>query len=125
MPKILDTLGENSAYAFIAVGVVWLGIAVVAGSYLILWPAVACLAGGTLLKMRPGRRLTWAWAVASAALGFLLSAYQVYSWSPYLGGAFSTLAGASLAGFAVLAVVHALLLYLGAAWPKAVRSTQS
>ena len=125
MPKALDTLGANSAYAFLAVGVVWLGLAAVAGSYLILWPAVACIASGALLKLRPGRRFTWAWAVSSAALGFLLSAYRVYAWAPFLGGAFSNLAGASLAGFAVLAVVHVFLLYAGAKWPKAVRSGQS
>ena len=113
MPDIRGVLRKYVAYAFVVVGIAWLGIAVLAGSVLILWPAVACLLSGALLKLKPGLRLTWAWAVSSAVLGLLLSAYQVYAWSPYLGGAFSVLAGGAIVGFAVLAVVHALLLYAG------------
>lgn len=118
MPTVFEQLRNNAAYAFFAVGVVWLVIAFIAGSWLILWPVVACLAGGALLRLWPGRRLTWAWAVSSAALGFLISAYQVYAWAPFFGGAFSALAGASAAGFAVLAVVHVVLLYAGASRPR-------
>ncbi len=120
MSRALGALWANSAYAFLAVGVVWAGIAVVSGSILLLWPVVACILSGIMLKVRPGRRITWAWTVSSAALGFILSAYQVLAWAPFLSGAFSTVAGASLAGFVVLAVAHLLLIYAGAR-PKAVK----
>ena len=113
MPSIVSMLRANSAYEFLAVGVVWLAVAVLAGSALILWPVVACFVSGYALKMRPGRRFTWAWAVSSAVLGFLLSAYQVYAWSPFVGGAFTTLAATSLVGFAVFAAVHLFLFYAG------------
>jgi len=113
MPSPVAMLRENSAYAFLAVGVAWIAVAVLAGSALVLWPVVACFVSGFALKTWPGRRLTWAWAVSSAVLGFLLSAYQVYAWAPFLGGAFSTLAAASLVGFAIFAVVHVFLFYAG------------
>ena len=86
-------------------------MAVLAASALIAWPVVACIAGGLMLRRWPTRRLTWAWAVATAAMGFLLSAYQVYAWLLFIGGAFSSLAAASSVGFAVLAVVHVFLFY--------------
>ncbi len=118
MPRILDALVTNAPYAFIAVGVVWVAVAVLAGSAMVLWPVVACLAAGIQLKMWPGRRLTWAWAVSTAAMGLLLSAYQVYAWLGFLGGAFSTLASASLVGFIVLAAAHVVLFYAGTAKPR-------
>ena len=63
--------------------------------------------------MWPARRLTWAWAVSTAVLGFLLAAYQVYAWVPFLGGAFSSAAAEATAAFVVLAVLHLLLFYVG------------
>lgn len=120
MSEVFGVLRANSAYAFLAVGVVWLGVAVAAGSVLMLWPVVACILSGAMLKSRPGLRFTWAWAVSSAVLGFLLAAYQVYAWAPFLSGAFSTVAGTSIAGFAVLAAVHLFLIYAGAK-PKVVK----
>ncbi|MDE1853554.1 MAG: hypothetical protein KGI38_07390 [Thaumarchaeota archaeon] len=125
MPEILGALKTNAAYFFLAVGVVWIGVAFVAGSLLILWPVAACLASGVLLKIRPGRRLTWAWVSSSATLGLLISAYQVYAWAPFLGGAFSTIAGTTLGVFAVLTVLHVLLLYAGATRPRPAKSTLS
>jgi hypothetical protein len=113
MPGILGTIRANSSYAFFVVGIAWLVVAVLAWSALVLWPVVAFLVGGFMLRMMPGRRFTWAWVVASAVLGFLLSAYQVYAWAPFIGGTFSTLAAGSLAGFALFAVVHLLLFYVG------------
>ncbi len=118
MPRILDLLIANAAYAFVAAGVIWIAVAVLTGSAFVLWPVVACFAGGALLKMRPSRRLTWAWVVATAVMGLLLSAYQVYAWLGFLGGAFSALAGAATVGFAVLAVVHVFLFYAATAKPK-------
>jgi hypothetical protein len=125
MPKVLDSFIANSAYAFLLVGLAWLGVAILSASLLLLWPVVACLLSGVLLKVRPGLRFTWAWAVSSAVLGLLLSAYQVYAWAPYLGGAFSTLAEGTLAGFAVLAAAHVMLLYAGALKPKSTKSMPS
>ncbi|HUI86006.1 MAG TPA: hypothetical protein VLY21_02480 [Nitrososphaerales archaeon] len=119
MPKILGLLVANGSYFFIAVGVIWLAIAFLAGSSLILWPVVACIAGGIMLREWPSGRFTWAWCVATAVMGLLLAAYQVYAWLSFLGGAFSTLATLSTAGFAVLAVIHVLLFYVATAKPAA------
>ncbi len=113
MPSVLGTLRANSSYAFFGVGVVWLAVAVLAGSALTLWPVVAFMVSGYTLRIMPGRRFTWAWVVSSAVLGLLLSAYQVYAWVPFLEGAFSTLAVVSLVGFTIFAVVHAVLFYVG------------
>ncbi len=117
MPKLLDPLVSRAPYFFMAVGVAWLAVALIAGSALVLWPVIACIAGGIMLRQMPTYRITWAWAASSAALGFLISAYQVYAWAGFLGGAFSSLAGVSLVAFAVLAVVHMLLFYVGTAKP--------
>ena len=117
MPRLLDVLVANAAYAFIAVGVVWLAVAVLGGSFLILWPVVACIAGGVMLREWPAGRLTWPWAVATAVLGFLLSAYEVYEWIAFLGGTFSTLAAASVIGFALFALAHVFLFYSATAKP--------
>jgi hypothetical protein len=121
MPKVLDRIRDFSAYAFIAVGLVWLAIAFFAGSVLTLWPVVACVVGGVLLRLRPGGRLTWAWAGSAAILGLILSGYQVYEWAPFIGGTYGTLAATSLGGFAVLALAHLVLLYAGATSPKAAK----
>jgi hypothetical protein len=117
MPRIADAMKSNAAYLFIAVGIAWLAVALFASSSLVLWPTIACVVGGVLLRLRPGERLTWAWTVSAAALGLVLSAYQVYAWAPFIQGAFSTVAVAAIGGFAVFAVVHLLLMYLGAAKP--------
>jgi len=122
MPRILDSIAANAAYAFVAVGVIWLVVAFLTGSALVLWPVVACVAGGAQLKLWPSRRLTWAWVVSSAVMGFLLSVYQVYAWLSFLGGAFSSLAAASSIGFALLAVAHLFLFYAGTAKPSAAES---
>jgi hypothetical protein len=111
MPKFPDTLVANAAYAFIGVGVIWLAIAVLSDSSLILWPVAACLAGGIMLREWPSGRLTWSWAVATAVMGFLLSAYQVYAWLSFLGGTFTTLAVVSVISFAIFAMVHVFLFY--------------
>ncbi len=113
MSSVLGALRAKASYAFFAVGLVWLALAVLAGSALTLWPVVAFLVGGYMLRTMPGRRLTWAWVVSSAVLGLLLSAYQVYAWAPFLEGAFSTVAIVSIVGFAIFAVVHAVLFYVG------------
>ena len=123
MPKFLDTLVVNAAYAFIAAGVIWLAIALLAGSALILWPAVACIVGGIMLREWPTTRLTWAWTVATAVMGFLLSAYQVYAWLSFLGGAFSTWAAVSVIGFAVFAVAHVFLFYAATSKPSIEKAT--
>ncbi len=118
MSAILERLRGNLAYAFIGVGVVWLAIALVIGSYLTLWPVVTCFVSGFLLRSRGGDRLTWAWVSSSAVLGLLLSSYQVYAWVPFIGGSFSTSASVVIAGFGVFAVAHLLLLYLEFSAPK-------
>lgn len=112
MPFI-DALRARSAYAYIIAGVAWLGVAAVAGSFLILWPVVACLASGALLIFRPGERFTWSWVLATAALGLLLAAYQVYSWAPFISGAFTIVAGEAVAIFLALGLFHGLLLVVG------------
>ena len=118
MPKLLEPIVTNAAYFFIGVGIVWLAVAFLAASPLILWPVVACVAGGVMLRQMPSYRFTWAWVVSSAALGFVISAYEVYAWSGFLGGAYSALAAGALVGFAVFAVVHVLLFYAGTSKPS-------
>ncbi|MDA4124137.1 MAG: hypothetical protein OK438_01610 [Thaumarchaeota archaeon] len=110
MSRILDALRVNVAYAFLAVGVVWLTVAYLS-SWFVLWPVFTCLVAGILLRVRPTTRLTWAWATASAVLGLLLSGYAAYANVPLVGGPFSTIAELSLAGFGAFAVVHFLILY--------------
>jgi hypothetical protein len=122
MPKILDALVERAAYFFVAAGVIWLAVAVLADSSLIVWPVVACIAGGVMLREWPSGRFTWAWCVATAVMGFLLSAYQVYSWLSFLGGAFSTLAAGSTIGFGLFAVVHVLMLFAVTSKPAAAKA---
>lgn len=118
--QILGTIRSRSSYGYLIVGAAWLGVAFVAGSLLILWPVVACVVSGLLLMLKPGERLTWAWVLATAALGLLLAAYQVYSWAPFVVGAFAAIAGEAIAVFIVLGVVHGLLLFVGSSgWTSA------
>lgn len=114
MPSFPALLRNNSPYAFIAVGLIWLAVAFIAGSTIILWPVVLCIASGLFLKMRPGQRITWAWATSSAAMGFIVSGYQAYYWVPLASGSLSSLAALSAGAFAVFAVAHVFLLYAGA-----------
>jgi hypothetical protein len=123
MPRLLDSLVANAAYAFILVGVIWLGVAIFAHSLLILWPVIAFITGGIQLKLWPTGRLTWAWAISTAVMGFLISAYQVYAWAGFVGGVFSSLATASLVGFLVFAAAHVLLIFAGTSKPKEPKST--
>ena len=118
MSAILGILRGNSAYAYFAVGVLWLAAAVAAGSALILWPVVACVLGGVFIMKWPTRRLTWAWAVSTAIFGFLLAAYQVYAWVPFLGGSFSGVAAIASVVFVVFALLHLFLFYAGSAPAK-------
>jgi hypothetical protein len=122
MAGVFGMFRSQAAYFFIVVGLVWGAVGALTGSYLAAWPVVACLVAGVLVKLRPGYRLTWAWAISTASMGFLVSAYQVYSWASFLGGAFSSLAGESLAGFALFAVVHVFLFYAGVGRPKSLKS---
>lgn len=96
-----------------AVGVVWVVVAVWLGLILVLWPALTCLAAGLLLKFLPSGRITWAWAISSAVLGLLVSAYQAYAAIPFIRGTFSFTATETLAGFVLFALVHLVLLYSG------------
>jgi hypothetical protein len=107
----MKLLKANVPYAYVIVGAIWLAVAVVSDTPLLLWPIVACVAGGALLKVRPTHRFTWAWTTAAAVMGFLLAAYQAYAAVPMIGGAFTILAIASLVAFAVFALGHLLLLY--------------
>ena len=113
MSALLGTLRANVAYAFFAVGAAWLAVAALSGSALLLWPVVACLFGGLLLRLRPNKRFTWAWVVATAVFGLLLAAYRAYAWLPLLGSAFSSVAAEGSAVFAVLALLHLFLIYAG------------
>jgi hypothetical protein len=125
MATVFGMLRSGAPYFFVAVGLVWAAVGALTGSLLVAWPAVACLAGGVMLKLLPGRRLTWSWASATASMGFIVSAYQVYAWAPLVGGAFSTLAATTLAGFLAFALVHVLLFYAGVGVPKPVKSGTS
>ncbi len=112
LPKVSEILESNLAYEFIVVGIAWTAIAVVLGLVLVLWPALTCLVAGILLKFLSSTRITWPWAVSSAVLGFLVSAYQAFVAAPFVSGTFSSIGIETLAGFALFALVHLVLLYL-------------
>ncbi len=114
MPSPLAIVKKNIAYAYIAMSAVWLAFAAYIGSDLLLWPVGALAAGGSLIKYMPGTRLTWAWAASAAAMGLVLAVFQAYVAAPLVLGSFSTVAGASLVVFAVLAIAHGVLGYYGA-----------
>jgi hypothetical protein len=113
MPALLKVLKDNVPYAYGVMGALWLATAFVTGTPLLAWPTVAFLIGGALLKVQPGKRLTWAWAIATPIMGFLLAGYQAYAAVPLLLGAFSEVAIPSLVLFVVFALGHLLLLYAG------------
>jgi hypothetical protein len=112
LPKVSDILESNLAYEFVAVGITWTVIAAVLGLVLVLWPAITCLVAGLLLKFLPSTRITLPWATSSAVLGLLVSAYQAFVAAPFVGGTFSSVGVETLAGFALFAFVHLVLLYL-------------
>lgn len=111
MQSAFSAVRKYLSYLFILFALIWVGIAFLAGSVFVLWPAVACGVGGVLLKAMPGSRLTVAWAPAASLLGLILSAYQVYEAIPLLSGAFATVASASAALFFLLGVGHVYLAY--------------
>ena len=106
-------LRRNAAYAYVAVGLVWLAIAYYEQSELLLWPVVVMVVGGALLKVRPGERITWAWAVSAAVLGLVLALYQAYVAAPLIVGQTSMIAVVSLSVFALFGLAHVLLAYAG------------
>ena len=113
----MEMMRKNVPYVFALLGVIWLAIAAYAGDWTVLWPVVLCFVAAALLRMRPGERLTWAWATSTALMGLIIAAYQTYYWIPLLGGSLSSLAGLTAGGFAVFAVVHLVVLYLGGTRP--------
>jgi len=113
LPKVTDILRSNLAYEFIAVGVVWMAIAVALNLAIVLWPALTCIVAGILLKFQPSGRLTWSWANSSAVLGFLVCGYQAYVAMEHVSGVFSMVAAETLAAFAIFALLHLMLLYAG------------
>ncbi|MDG6963515.1 MAG: hypothetical protein JRN27_01240 [Nitrososphaerota archaeon] len=117
MPDLGALIRGYAPYFFIVMGVAWLAVAVLGGSVLTAWPVVACFASGVLLKRWPDAGLTFAWAVSTASMGLVFSAYEVYAWYPLLGGAFSSVAAVPVTGFAVFAVAHLFLFYAGLARP--------
>jgi hypothetical protein len=115
MQSLAGKMSANLPYLFVAVGVVWLALAVFTWSPLLLWPVVAFAAGGMLLRASPFSNLTAAWAGASSVMGLILSVYQVYVATSRLGGQLAEVAWTSLAAFAVFALVHLYLLVLSSA----------
>jgi len=114
MPSSLDVMRARAPYAYAVMGLIWLVVAYLESSALLLWPVAVLIAGGVLLMFRQGKRLTWAWAISAAVLGLVLSFYQAYVAALLVTGALSTLAGASLVVFATLGLAHVLLGYVGA-----------
>lgn len=110
MQVLAGRLSSNLPYLFIVVGVVWLGFAFLTSSYLLLWPVLACVISGVLLRTSPASNITAAWAGASALMGLVLSAYQAYVASSLVGGQLAEVAWASMAVFVVFALVHLYLL---------------
>jgi len=110
MQALSGRLRSNLPYVFIAVGAVWFALALATGSRLLLWPVLACVIGGVLLMTAPLANLTGAWVGASALMGLILSAYQVYVASTLLTGQLAEIAWLSLVAFVIFALVHLYLL---------------
>ncbi|MBI3840490.1 MAG: hypothetical protein HY297_00795 [Thaumarchaeota archaeon] len=118
MSDFVQTLKTNTSYGFMAVGAVWLVIALYISSALVIWPVATCVVSGLLLRLRPRERITWAWASSTAVLGALVSAYRAYIAIPFIFGAFQVVSAISIVGFGLFAVVHLFLLYAGNAAPE-------
>jgi hypothetical protein len=110
LQSVSSALRGNLAYVFVVVGLVWLSLVVLTHSMLVVWPVLAFLVGGGLLKLRPGSNLTNAWASAAALMGLALSAYQVYVAAPLLVSGFAAIAGASVVVFVVFGLFQLYLL---------------
>jgi hypothetical protein len=110
MQALSTVLKTNLSYLFVAVGAIWLGFTVVTGSTLLLWPVLACVVSGILLRVAPSANFTAAWVGASALMGLVLSAYQAYVASSLLMGQLAEIAWLSLAAFVVFGLVHLYLL---------------
>lgn len=113
MSKVSGILKSNLPYEFVVVGVAWTVVAVGLGLAQVLWPALTCYVAGLLLKFVPSERITWPWAISSAVLGLLISAYQVYVAIPFVSSTFSLVGTETLVGFVVFTLVHLALLYFG------------
>jgi hypothetical protein len=111
MQSALATVKKNLGYVFVVFGIIWVAIAFLAGSLLVLWPAVALAAAGVLIKLRPKWRLSIAWGPAAAILGLLLCGYQVYEAAMLVSGTFVTVASASVVLFFILGLGHLYLAF--------------
>jgi len=120
--KPLELVRKNLSYAFFLLGVVWLVIAAYTGYPIVIWPVATCVVAGLLLRLRPSERFTWAWMTSTAAMGLIIAAYQAYYWLPFIGGSLNALAALTAGGFAVFALVHLVMLFLGGTKPSAVIS---
>lgn len=118
MSSVVGFFKNNNSYPFFAVGIAWIGVAWAISAPLVLWPAVTLILGGLLLKVLPGERITWSWALSSAGLGLVLSVYQAYASLGVAFGPFARVALGSLLGFAIFALVHVFLLYEGNIQPE-------
>jgi len=111
MQSALSLVRKNLAYVFVVFGVIWIAVAFVAGSALVIWPAAACIAAGVLLRVRPSSKITMAWGPSAAILGLLLCSYQAYAAIMLLSGAFVTVASVSAAVFVLLGLGHVYLAF--------------
>jgi hypothetical protein len=114
----MGPIRANLAYLFLVAGVIWFGLIYLTSSLLILWPAVACVVGGLLLKLVADNKISNIWAISSALLGFILAAYQAVAAVPLLIGAFSIVAITSLVLFFIFAILHLFLLYGAGVQPE-------
>jgi hypothetical protein len=118
MQSALSGVRKNLAYAFVIFGLVWVFVAYLTGSLLVIWPAAACIVAGVLIKLMPSSRITIAWGPSAAILGLLLCAYQVYVAVQLLTGAFVTIATMSIVVFFILGVGHAYLAFASYSSPQ-------
>lgn len=111
MQSVLGKARNNLAYVFVLFGLIWVALAYVTGSLLVLWPAAACVVAGALIRIWPSSRISTAWAPAAAILGLLLCSYQVYEAVMLLSGAFVTVASISVVIFLLLGIGHLYLAF--------------
>lgn len=111
MPSVLERVKGNLAYVFIALGVAWLILSAYTGSLLLLWPVLAFVVSGLLLKFLPEQKITGAWATSSAVMGLAICAWQAITAAPMATGAFAVLAAGSAVGFVLFGLAHLLVIY--------------
>lgn len=94
---------------FIVEGAFWVAIVALGGGFLLLFAALAGVASGLMLLLRPSARVTRPLAGASAFFAIALTAYQIYQAATLVGSNLNTVGITSGAVFLVFAGISVFL----------------